>query len=190
MDSLPGPAQPRSSLANRQDTGRIHDYSLAPSTKVSKYGQVVPRIPGLGGTLAYMNPVDAINASISANSALVGDALMEAAKEVVAVARSKQAVVIPTDAASERLIGVALATMPKMFRLADRTRRFDGDTVLLVAGALAGPVGLLEQAAVAARLGAAHVHAAVFCGWADPIVGCESVTGFGASDLASSHHAA
>lgn len=109
------------------------------------------------------------------NAGLSGKSLVEAAEEAVRLASKRGAALLAVDPVGERIIGTASALRPHGCRLADRNTRLDGGSVLLVSGAAAGPVGLLDAAMMARSLGAAHVQAAVLGGWPYDVQGCESV---------------
>jgi hypothetical protein len=115
----------------------------------------------------------------SFNAQLSGAVLIDVVQAVVRIATNHRAWMVATDAYAERIIGTALALRPTECQAADRTSRLDGKTVLLVSGAIAGPVGLLEAAALVRSLGASQVHAAVLGGWPDEIQGCDSIEDLG-----------
>lgn len=108
------------------------------------------------------------------NSLLAGDELLNAARALVEVLRGRRAVVLPSDLVGDRILGAALLLEPTL-PLADRSRRFDGFHVLLVAGHVSGDAGVSTRARSVRALGATHVEAALLSRWVDPIEGCDDV---------------
>jgi hypothetical protein len=109
------------------------------------------------------------------NATLAGQELTSAAATVTLLARRYRAAVLAADGAGDRIIGAALATAPTGLTAANTTARLDGQTILVVSGAMAGPVTLLQVAARLRSLGACAVHAAVLDGWPQPLVGYDTV---------------
>jgi hypothetical protein len=115
------------------------------------------------------------------NALLEGDELATAAATTADVASRRHATLIAGDGAGERIIGAAIALNAKECKPADLTRRFDGQTLLLISGAIVGPVGLAQTAARLRSLGAQAVHVGVLGGWSEPIPGVETITTLGAA---------
>jgi hypothetical protein len=80
---------------------------------------------------------------------------------------------LAADASGERIVGTA--TIVGNCHVADTTRRQDGASILLVAGAIAGQYGLARAAFLARSMGASEVHCAYIGGWKGDIPGCDSV---------------
>jgi len=121
------------------------------------------------------------------NSLLLGDELAVAATDAANLAAHTRAQLIAADGTGERIIGAALTLRPNECRPADLTRRLDGQSLLLISGVIAGPVGLAEAAARLRSLGARTVAAAVLGGWSEPIAGVETITTLGAPYIRSVH---
>lgn len=108
------------------------------------------------------------------NSLLAGDELRSAASALVEILRTRRIVALPSDSVGDRILGAALL-LESSLQLADRSRRFDGCRVLLVAGYISGEAGVSARARSVRALGAVHVEAALLSRWADPIDGCDAV---------------
>ncbi|GJO16031.1 hypothetical protein NJB1507_03250 [Mycobacterium marinum] len=130
------------------------------------------------GILAYMStPVSLLNRILtaqSANSALCGDDLRNAGREVAALALRGGDELLAVDDAGERIIGAALLADDGV-RAVDTSRRLDNRSVLLVAGHVAGTTGVASKADLARSLGAAHVRAAFLSEEGVRIDGCDAV---------------
>ncbi|TPG17162.1 hypothetical protein [Pedococcus bigeumensis] len=120
--------------------------------------------------------------AVQANRGLSGSALSRIATQVSRTALELGAVLRSVDAYGERIIGAALAKGDA--QVVDPWSRMDGIVVLLVSGAVAGPVGISETALRARSMGAVAVHAAIVDGYPEPIVGCDTIT-----SLPAGHHA-
>ena len=117
-------------------------------------------------------------AAQTANSTLGGDDLSNAGCEVAAIALSGGDALMAADSAGERVIGAALLAEDGV-RTVDTSRRLDNQSVLLVAGHLAGMTGIALKAALARSLGASKVHATFLspeCVDSASIEGCDGVT--------------
>ncbi|CAM3333342.1 hypothetical protein OCAE111667_04035 [Occultella aeris] len=108
------------------------------------------------------------------NSLLAGDELIGAAFALVEVMRTRKAIALPSDSVGDRILGAALILEPTL-PLADRSYRFDGCSVLIVAGHISGEASVSARAKSVRALGAVHVEAALLGQWADPIEGCDAV---------------
>jgi hypothetical protein len=132
------------------------------------------------GILAYMStPVSLLNrvlAAQTASSTLRGDDLRNAGREIAALAVGTGDALMAVDDAGERIIGAALLADDGV-RTVDSSRRLDNQSVLLVAGHVAGTTGIAIKADLARSLGAAHVQA-TFLGDVNSvnIHGCDRVT--------------
>lgn len=115
------------------------------------------------------------------NSLLAGDELLGAARALIEVLQGRRAVALASDSVGDRILGAALLLAPDL-PLADRSFRFDGCHVLLVAGHISGDAGVSARARSVRGLGAVHVGAALLSRWPDPIEGCDEVWAI-ASDL-------
>lgn len=102
-----------------------------------------------------------------------GDELANAARGAARLSRVHRWYLIAADQSGERILGAASLLDGTL--LADVAQRLDGLEVLVVAGVIAGPLGVAQRAAVARSLGASSVHAAFLGGWAGPIEYCDSV---------------
>jgi len=123
------------------------------------------------------------------NGLLQGEELTAAAEAAAEVARRRHATLIAGDSAGERIIGAAIALHPDGCRPADSTRRLDGQTLLVVLGLIAGPVGLAQTAARLRSLGAREVHAGVLGGWPGSVPGVETIATLGPPGTAASAEA-
>lgn len=112
------------------------------------------------------------------NSLLAGDELMGAARALVEVMLNRRTVALPSDSVGNRILGAALLLEPTL-PLADRSLRFDGCSVLIVAGYISGDASVSARAQSVRALGAVHVEAALLSRWADPIEGCDAVQTIG-----------
>jgi hypothetical protein len=110
----------------------------------------------------------------AANSRLLGSALASVAAQLTRAANALGAVVYSVDDQGARILGAAL--VHGHLQEADPWARLDGRVLLLVSGAVAGPVGISEAARRARSLGAVQVHAAIVDGYPERIVGCDSLT--------------
>ncbi|WP_053385658.1 hypothetical protein [Leucobacter japonicus] len=97
----------------------------------------------------------------TANSMLRGQALNDAACALADFASHGNWHLLAVDFAAERIIGSAVTIDPYLL-LVDRTRRFDGCKVLLVAAHSAGEVGINISFRHAMEKGAALVEVARF----------------------------
>lgn len=109
------------------------------------------------------------------NSTISGEELNACGRALARHARSRDLCVMAVDTPGERLIGAALSVAGRI-RLVDRSRRLDGQAVLLVSGQIAGPAHVALLARLARSLGAVSVEAIVLDGWNHPIDGCDRVT--------------
>lgn len=107
----------------------------------------------------------------SRNSTLADASLRGAASRLAKIAIAEDMLLMPADETGDRLIGAALVAHNGL-ALVDASRRLDGQKILLVAGHLAGAVGVSLRATVALKLGAEHIEAASLGGWANGIQGC------------------
>lgn len=118
--------------------------------------------------LTYMTAVDDMLSRLMTvqrrNASLAGSDLAGAASAVARLASKHGAVVLAADSAGDRIIGAALAAQPNGVVAADRTARLTGQAVLVVSGAVAGPVGLTQVATRLRSLGASVLHAGVLDG--------------------------
>ncbi|MGG5259084.1 hypothetical protein [Phycicoccus avicenniae] len=112
------------------------------------------------------------------NSLLAGDELLAAAQALVELMRTQNAVALPSDGVGDRILGAALLLDPTL-PLADRSLRFDGCSVLLVAGHISGEANVSTRAQSVRALGAIYVEAALLSHWAEPIEGCDAVRSIG-----------
>lgn len=115
------------------------------------------------GILAYMStPVSLLNrilAAQTANSTLRGDDLRKAGREIADLALGAGDALMAVDDAGERIVGAALLADDGV-RAVDSSRRLDNQSVLLVAGHVAGTMGITLKADLARSLGARRVRAA------------------------------
>lgn len=118
--------------------------------------------------------LDRILDAQTSNSTLCGDDLRSAGREVAALALSGGDELLAVDCAGERIIGAALLADDRV-RAVDVSRRLDHQSVLLVAGHVAGTTGIALKADLARSLGAARVRAAVLNEERVNIQGCDSV---------------
>lgn len=122
--------------------------------------------------------LDRILCAQTANSTLGGDDLRNAGREVAALASGAGDALMAVDDAGERIIGAALLADDGV-RAIDSSRRLDNQSVLLVAGYIAGTTGIAVKAELARSLGAVHVHAAFLSGTrvnTANVYGCDLVT--------------
>ncbi|MGH3724608.1 MAG: hypothetical protein ACRDUS_10860 [Mycobacterium sp.] len=119
--------------------------------------------------------LDRVLAAQTANSTLRGDDLRTAGRKVAALSTRTGDALLAVDDAGERIIGASLLADDSV-RTADSSQRFDGESVLLVAGHIAGTTGIALKAAVARSLGASRVHAVIFGEACIDIPGCDRVT--------------
>lgn len=110
----------------------------------------------------------------SGNSTLAGESLRRAGSEIAALAMERKLGVLAVGAAGERLVGAALLADERV-RPLDVSCRLDGESVLLVAGHLAGPTGLATKAAFARALGASRVESVGVSFRDIEITGCDHV---------------
>lgn len=122
------------------------------------------------------------------NSTISSEELQACGRALARHARSRDLCVMAADAPGERLIGAALGVAGKI-RLADRSRRLDGQAVLLVSGQIAGSAHVAQQARLARSLGAVSVEVIVLDGWSHPIDGCDRVTPLVLAQPSSLRHA-
>lgn len=152
-----------------------------------------------GGILAFMVPpdetLDRICQVQRRNAVLAGAELVAAANGLTELLVRLRARPVAADGTGDRIIGAASALRPQSVHPADMSARLDGQTILLVSGAIAGAVGLTQDARRLHRLGACAVHLAVLDGWNEDVPGSASThplttearTGRGRT---RSHHAA
>lgn len=119
--------------------------------------------------------LDRVLTAQTANSTLRGDDLRTAGREVAALAVRNGAALLAVDDAGERIVGAALLADDRA-RPVDSSRRLDGESVLLVAGHIAGTAGVALKADMARSLGASHVHAVILGEDCVKIHGCDRVT--------------
>lgn len=119
--------------------------------------------------------LDRVCAAQTANSALRGNDLRKAGRKVAALATRDGCALMAVDDAGERLIAAALLADDAV-RTVDTSRRLDDQSVLLVAGFLAGTTGIAQKADLARALGAAHVQATVLGDERVSVHGCDRVT--------------
>lgn len=110
----------------------------------------------------------------SSNSSLSGDELSTAAHFVCALARRTGLQALASDRAGERILGAALMIEPGI-SMADRSRRFDGSGVLLVAGYISGDAMVATRARSVRSLGASRVEVVLLTPWSRPIADCDAV---------------
>jgi hypothetical protein len=108
------------------------------------------------------------------NSYLVGEKLRDAEREIAALAARDGCAVMAADEAGERLVGAALVADERV-RPVDVSRRLDGQSVVIVAGFVAGPAGIALKTSVAPSLGAVRVDAAVLGSQIRKVDGCDHV---------------
>jgi hypothetical protein len=118
----------------------------------------------------------------SLNDLLTGSELRRIAGEVAALAERLDAVVVPADNIGDRIIGAALALHDDRCRPMLQNSRAQDLHVLLVSGAVAGPVGLTQGVHRMRSLGAQSVHLAVLGEPPAEIDGCDSLTSLRAND--------
>ena len=109
------------------------------------------------------------------NALLAGTDLVAAATCLADLAAGLRSRLVAADGAGDRLIGAASILKPQHVHPADLGGRLDGQSVLIVSGAIAGAVGLAQDARRMRRLGATSVQVAVLDGWSDPIEGCDNI---------------
>ena len=68
------------------------------------------------------------------------------------------------------------ALLPNECRLVPLTQRLDGQSLLLISGASAGPVGAYGDGSTAEVARRTAVAAAVLGGWPEPVAGLETIT--------------
>ena len=101
---------------------------------------------------------------------------LNVAAEVVNSWASRESLVLHAiDPTGERILGTVQSSYSTHASFIDMTRRLDGQRILLVTGAIAGPAGLIQSAYICRSLGASEVHAAVLEGNLHGFSGCESV---------------
>jgi hypothetical protein len=129
--------------------------------------------------LTYMTAVDDMLTRLMAvqrrNASLTGPDLAAAASAVARLAREHRAVVLAADGTGDRIVGAALAAHSNDVVAADTTARLSDQVVLVVSGAVAGPVGLSQVAARLRSLGASALHAGVLDGADQAISGYATV---------------
>lgn len=111
-------------------------------------------------------------------ASLVGERLHEVSSWVTSVADAHTAELMGCDKQGERIVGAA-AINPGV-RVVDTSRRLDGRRVVLVAGALAGPIGLERATCTLRALGATEVHCAWVTGWAGVVGAADTSRSFDA----------
>jgi hypothetical protein len=125
--------------------------------------------------MADSGVLDRIIRAQARNALLNSDDLTAAAHALAEQATRTAAEVTAADSTGERLIGEAAVLHPAVVRPADTTSNLNGQTVLLVSGAIVGAVGLSQQAKSLRSLGATHVHAVILDGWDGEVPGCETI---------------
>lgn len=110
----------------------------------------------------------------SRNSQLSGDDLTYAAKALFHLLRTTNFCAVASDPTGERILGAALVLYPSI-RVANRSDRFDGAGVLLVAGYLSGDARVSTRARTVRALGAVNVHAATLTREMDHAEACDRV---------------
>jgi len=118
---------------------------------------------------------DAFSRALRINASMTAASLVSAAHEAWDQATEQGAVLLATDVVGERILGAGLVLGLDDDVVADRHSRLDGQRVIMLAGAQAGPIGLSDAAKVARSLGASAVEAAVVGGWPCSIAGCDSI---------------
>jgi hypothetical protein len=125
--------------------------------------------------MASSHPLlDGVLRAQTANSTLSGDELRRAARRLVTVAAAAPSALLAVDAAGERLVGAAILLSGDL-RLVDRSRRLDGESVMLVAGHIAGTAALVTAAGMAIAMGAERVQAVVLGDTPGSVDGCGQV---------------
>ena len=119
--------------------------------------------------------LDDILTAQSSNSTLGGAELRNAALDLIRLVQRSGSRLLPCDAAGERIVGAALVLVSDLTPPADMTTRLEGVDCLLVSGRIAGPHQIAEVAAIAKRLGADSVTAAVLGGWEEMIEGIDEL---------------
>lgn len=109
-------------------------------------------------------------------NSLVGSRLAQVASWAAYLAELHSAELLACDRQGERIVGAA--TVQSELRAVDTTRRLDGQRIVLVAGALAGPVSLEQSTMILRSLGASEVHCAWADGWSGEIGAADSSTRF------------
>lgn len=159
--------------------GVFHGSRMAPQNYVSNLPMACDLHGPLEGILAYMSEsagiLDRVLAAQTANSTLRGDDLRCAGREVAALTARTGDALLAVDDAGERIIGSALLTDDGV-RVVDASRRLEHQTVLLVAGYIAGTTGIALKAEMARSLGASRVRAVILGEDCCDIRGCDRVT--------------
>ncbi|MDY7528139.1 MULTISPECIES: hypothetical protein [unclassified Cryobacterium] len=102
-----------------------------------------------------------------------GADLLAAAQSAWRLANENGWAIIAADSSGERIVGTA--TTIGECSTVDTSRRQDGLDVLVIAGMIAGPYGLMETAARSRFMGAKTVHCFYVSGWSGDIPGCDTV---------------
>ena len=105
-----------------------------------------------------------------------GDALLAAAEAAGRLAIDNGWLLIAADSSGERIVGTATTVVE--CALVDTSRRLDDVDVLVVAGMIAGPYGVLETAARSRSMGARAVHCFYVGGWSGDLDGVDTVHRF------------
>lgn len=95
------------------------------------------------------DPIVALAHAQRRNGLLQGDELVAAANTAADLARNKRTSLIAGYGAGERIIGAAIALSADGFLSVDLTRRFGGQTLMIISGVVAGSVGLAQSAMLA-----------------------------------------
>jgi hypothetical protein len=109
------------------------------------------------------------------SGSLSGLELRQAASMAANLSVAKGWHLLAADRSGERIIGAALVIEECL--IADSSRRYDGKSILLVAGMIAGPFGITQASAIARSSGAENVHAMYLGGWAGDVPDCDSIWG-------------
>lgn len=128
-----------------------------------------------------MNLLNGVLEAQTRNSLLRGGELLHAAHALVEVLRTYGGTAIASDSVGDRVLGAALLLEPALC-LADRSCRFDGTRVLLVAGHIAGDARISARARSVRALGAIRVEAALLSPWPDPVEGLDDMWCIGSAD--------
>lgn len=108
------------------------------------------------------------------NSLLAGDELLHAARALIEVLGKQRFTAMSSDSTGGRILGAALLLEPSL-GLGDQSHRFDGCTVMLVAGHVSGDARVSLRAKSVRALGATEVHVALLSRWTSVIGGCDQV---------------
>jgi hypothetical protein len=128
--------------------------------------------------LTYMSSLDQVMHRLYAaqthNATLAGAELLNAAGAAADLAVRHGGRLLAADDTGERILGAALV-LPNPCEPVNTSQRLDGQTVVLISGAVAGPVGLTQAVARLRSMGAARVHIGVLDGWECGVAGSDTV---------------